>query len=162
MLPVASVLPPLLCFSFVPPPRHHVRSGTRRRASSRTRLTSSPFQARAVPARAPPERVGVSAHDFRLMAVWILIVLPYSPDLALCASAGEGGLAALARCTTLDALQAGKLHYKLARESDVAGNYLHDPRCGLQALTDANWSADVTGFCAASRGVGGQAREGVG
>ncbi|KAJ7434149.1 hypothetical protein FB451DRAFT_1572171 [Mycena latifolia] len=40
------------------------------------------------------------------------------------ASAGEGGLAALARCTTLDALQAGKAQYKLTRESGVADDYL--------------------------------------
>ncbi|KAJ7436934.1 hypothetical protein FB451DRAFT_1453388 [Mycena latifolia] len=120
------------------------------------------------PAYRQPERETVSAHDFRallrsredLMAIWILIVSPYSPDLTLCASAGEGGLAALARCTTLDALQAGKVHYKLACESGVAGDYLHDPLCGLQAVLDADWTAE--GFCAASRGVGGRAREGVG
>ncbi|KAJ7450470.1 hypothetical protein FB451DRAFT_1410440 [Mycena latifolia] len=56
------------------------------------------------PAYGQPEREGVSAHDFRpreeLTAVWMLTMLSYSPDLALCASAGKGG-AAPARCTML-------------------------------------------------------------
>ncbi|KAJ7461880.1 hypothetical protein FB451DRAFT_1404388 [Mycena latifolia] len=49
------------------------------------------------------------------------------------ASVGEGRLAALARCTTLDALQAGKAQYKLARESG--------------AITEADSAAE--GFCVA-------------
>ncbi|KAJ7437038.1 hypothetical protein FB451DRAFT_1193487 [Mycena latifolia] len=106
----------------------------------------------AVRARAPPEHVGVSAHDFRvlicaredLVAIWILAVSPYSPDLALCASAGEGGLVALACCTMLIALQAGKVHYKLARESGVADEYLCDPLCELQVLIDVDWAVELS------------------
>ncbi|KAJ7461900.1 hypothetical protein FB451DRAFT_1404404 [Mycena latifolia] len=42
--------------------------------------------------------------------------------------AGKGGLVALARCTTLDALQAGEAQYKLARESGVADDYLYNSK----------------------------------
>ncbi|KAJ7437010.1 hypothetical protein FB451DRAFT_1006295, partial [Mycena latifolia] len=107
------------------------------------------------PAYGQPEREGVSVHDFRALVrareeltdVWILTVSPWSPDLAHCASADKGELAAWARCTTLDAPQAGKAHYKLARESGVTDDYLPDPLCGLQVLIDTDWAAG--GFCAA-------------
>ncbi|KAJ7450374.1 hypothetical protein FB451DRAFT_1052283, partial [Mycena latifolia] len=107
-----------------------------------------------LPGYGQTEREGVSARDLRalvrareeLTSVWMLTMSPYCPDLALCASTAPAG-AVPARCTTLDALQAGKAHHKLVRESGVADDYLYDPLCGLQVLIDADWAAE--GFCAA-------------
>ncbi|KAJ7633985.1 hypothetical protein B0H17DRAFT_961594, partial [Mycena rosella] len=94
---------------------------------------------------------GLSAGDFRalvrareeLTAVWMLTMSPYVPDLAPCAA-----LAPLEpACTTVDALQSGKAHHKLVRESGVADGYLYDPLCGIQALIEADLAAE--GYCVA-------------
>ncbi|KAJ7437042.1 hypothetical protein FB451DRAFT_1452256 [Mycena latifolia] len=101
------------------------------------------------PAYGQPARDGVSVHDFRalvrareeLTAVWILTVSPYSPDLALCVR-GRG------RTRGIGALQAGKAHYKLARESGITDNYLYDYRRSSEGVLRGIRRA-------APRGVGG-------
>jgi hypothetical protein len=115
-----------------------------------------------LPGYGQTDRTGVSPRDFRalvkareeLTSLWMMTTSPYTPDLAVCASAAAAAAEAepLAPapipvpCTTLDPLQSSRAHYKLVRESSVADDFLYDPLCGLQALIDADWAAE--GYCA--------------
>ncbi|KAJ7450451.1 hypothetical protein FB451DRAFT_1186844 [Mycena latifolia] len=79
---------------------------------------------------ASPRTTSAARED--LMAVWILTMLPYSPDLALCA---------------------GKAQYKLARESGVADDYLYDSRRSPKRTRRRRGSARPASCCTARCGI---------
>ncbi|KAF7337223.1 hypothetical protein MSAN_02274700 [Mycena sanguinolenta] len=120
------------------------------------------------------DRDGVSNQDYRalvkareqLTAAWWQTMMPYSPNLMLCASASPPADPAAPapaadpaapapaadpvvptrpRCTTTDPFKSAQAYQKLVQEPGIADDYLYDPLCGLQVLIDADWAGE--GYC---------------